>query len=283
MTTLAAALRGAAVQLRAAGIASPARDARLLMAAALATSIERVVMDSDRTLDGAAAARFAGLVGRRAARQPLSQILGRREFWSLDFAVTADTLTPRPESEEIVAAVLSRCADRTRPRRLLDLGCGTACLLLSLLSELPGASGIGVDCSAAALEVARHNAQALGLAGRAGFVRGDWAGALHGAFDVIVSNPPYIASADIAALDPEVRDHEPRQALDGGADGLDAYRRLAPQIARLLAPGGVAALELGAGQADGVAALMRAAGLETVERRRDLAGHERCLVLELQG
>jgi release factor glutamine methyltransferase len=207
----------------------------------------------------------------------MAHILGRREFWSLDFAVTSDTLTPRPDSETLVAAVLDIVAGRDRPLGILDLGTGTGCLLLALLHELPNATGVGVDRSAAALAVALGNAQALGLAPRVQFHEGDWGEGLTGRFDVVISNPPYIVSADVPNLSPEVR-HEPRLALDGGADGLDAYRALAPHVGRLLEPAGVAVLEIGEGQAPAVEEILRTAGLKPVDRRRDLAGIERCIV-----
>ena len=235
-------------------------------------------MRPERPLAPDAAARLELLVARRAARAPMAQILGRREFWSLDFTVTADTLTPRPESEEIVAAVLEALPARDAPLRILDLGCGTGCLLLAILSERPRATGLGIDISAPALDVAGRNAAALGFADRAVFAIGDWGASLSGTFDAIVSNPPYIASGEIAALAPEVARYEPRLALDGGVDGLDAYRRLAPDVERLIAASGVVALEVGAGQADDVSAIMGAAGLAFGGGRSDLAGHRRCVV-----
>jgi release factor glutamine methyltransferase len=277
--TLATALQDATVQLRAAGVSSPALDARLLLAHALDATVEQVIMHPDRELSLQAKARLDELAARRVARQPMAQLLGRREFWSRDFAVTADTLAPRPESEEIIAVVLDAVADRKMRLRILDLGCGTGCLLLTLLAELPNAGGLGIDASAKALAVARRNAVALVVMDRARLMLGDWGTAVTGTFDVVVCNPPYIATGEIATLEPEVSKHEPRLALDGGADGLDAYRSLAPDIARLLSPAGLAAVEVGAGQADDVARIFTAAGLSVTARRHDLAGHERCLVL----
>jgi release factor glutamine methyltransferase len=277
--TVAAAQRTATERLRAAGVGSPALDARLLVAKALRATVEQVIMQSANSLPADAAGRLDALVARRAAREPMAQILGRREFWSREFAVTADTLTPRPESEEIIAAVLAAAPDRSGTYRMLDLGCGTGCLLLTLLAEYPRATGVGVDASEPALEVARRNAAALNVGDRALLVRGDWGDGLNGAFDVIVANPPYIVSADMVALDPEVRLYEPRLALDGGSDGLHAYRRLAPDMQRLLAPAGLAGVEVGAGQAADVAAIFASAGLGLRYVRRDLAGHERCLVI----
>jgi release factor glutamine methyltransferase len=216
-------------------------------------------------------------VRRRAAGEPLSRLRGAREFWSLDFALSPETLDPRPESETLVAAALDAVPDRAARLRLLDLGTGTGCLLLALLSELPNAWGLGIDRAAGAAATARANAVALGLASRAAFIVGDWGEALRGGFDFVVSNPPYIPSADIPALAPEVR-HDPLRALDGGPDGLDAYRALAPDLARLLR--GTALIELGAGQAPAAARIMRTAGLDVRGTRPDLAGIDRCLVLE---
>jgi release factor glutamine methyltransferase len=217
------------------------------------------------------------MVARRLGREPVSRILGRRGFWTLDLALGPATLDPRPDSETVVEAVLAALPEPRAPLRLLDFGTGSGCLLLALLVELPTATGLGIDRSLAALEIARANARAAGLAGRAAFVQADWGGPLAGRFEVIVTNPPYIPSGDIAGLQPEVADFDPRLALDGGDDGLDCYRALVPDIARLLAPGGVAALEVGRGQAAAVGAMLTAAGLESLGARRDLGGVERCV------
>jgi release factor glutamine methyltransferase len=250
----------AAARLASAGIESPEREARLL---------QRYFPE---------AADFAAALARRVAREPMSHILGRREFWSLEFAVTSAVLDPRPDSETLVEAVLAALPERTRPYRLLDLGTGSGCLLLALLSELPHATGLGIDASAAALDVARANAARLGLADRARFAPGDWAQGLDGLFDVIVANPPYIPTAEIAALQPEVALWEPRAALDGGPDGLAAYRTLVPALPRHLAEEGLAAIEIGADQAAAVGEIARESGLDAAIRR-DLAGHDRCLIL----
>jgi len=205
----------------------------------------------------------------------MSSILGRREFWSLDFVVTPDTLAPRPDSETLIEAVLAALPDRSAPLSLVDFGTGTGCLLLTLLSELPNAEGIGIDISRPALAIAGGNAKRLGLADRCRFLCSDWSAALEGRFDLIISNPPYIPSGDIAGLEPEVARFEPLSALDGGADGLDAYRALAAQIPPLLKPGGIGAFEVGAGQAPQVAALLAEAGLTPRGIHRDLGGIER--------
>ena len=209
------------------------------------------------------------------ARRPISQILGHREFWSLDFEVTEATLDPRPDSETLVAAVLERMAS---PARILDLGTGTGCLLLSLLHERPGAWGLGIDRSPAAAAVAARNARRLGLGARAAFAVSDWDSALSGTFEAVVSNPPYIPDAEIEGLAPEVAWHEPRSALAGGVDGLDAYRRIARVLPSLLAPGGLAALEVGAGQAPDVARLLAAEGLVEIATAHDLASVERVVL-----
>jgi release factor glutamine methyltransferase len=252
------------------------REARLVVAAALGLDPSTLLGWPERALDAAGTARARDFVRRRAAGEPLSRLRGTREFWSLAFALSPDTLDPRPESETLVATALAAVADRAAPLRLLDLGTGTGCLLLALLSELPNACGIGVDRAPGAALAARANAAALGLGRRAAFLVGDWGAALAGGFDLVVSNPPYIPSATIATLAPEVR-HDPRRALDGGPDGLDAYRALAPDLARLLR--GTAVLELGAGQARAVAEIMRGQGLDVRGVTPDLAGIERCLVL----
>lgn len=274
MTTLAAALRAAGLRLAGAGVPDAAVDARILLLAA--TGLDRVALirDPDLPVAPEAAARLAAWLDRRAAREPVSRILGRRAFWGLDLAITPDVLDPRPDTETLVAAVLDALSPRRdAPLRLLDLGTGSGAILCALLSELPGATGLAVDRSAGACAVARRNLAAGGLASRSLVIRGDWAAALGGgAFDAVVSNPPYIESAVIPGLDRDVRDHDPLAALDGGPDGLAAYRVLAADLPRLLAPGGVAAFEIGQGQEVAVAGLMGAAGLAGLAVRPDLAG-----------
>lgn len=204
--------------------------------------------------------------------------MGRREFWSLDFAVSPATLVPRPDSETLIQAALATFAGRDPPRRMLDLGTGSGCLLLAALSEFPASFGVGVDRSFAAVVLAARNAAMLDMASRAAFLCADWAGALDGRFDLVLSNPPYIRTSQIDWLMPEVVHYEPRAALDGGADGFSAYRQLVPDLDRLLAPDGVAVLEIGAGQAAEVARLARDAGF-TSHSHRDLSGIARALVL----
>lgn len=279
--TIEALARDAAAAFREAGIDTAGLDARIL--AGLATGLDRVglICEARRPADAAAIERMRDLVARRLAGEPVARILGRKEFWGLDFALGPQTLVPRPDSETVVAAALAR-ADaahgRDAPLRIADLGTGTGCLLIALLRELPAAYGMGLDVDESALSVARANAQALGMAGRAAFVRGSWCDALAGPFDVAVANPPYIPSGEIAALAPEVAGHDPRAALDGGADGLAAYRAILAGGRRMLWPGGALILELGIGQAEAVAGIARAEGLEVAGVETDMAGVARALV-----
>jgi release factor glutamine methyltransferase len=278
-TTVMAALAEAAARLRASGIENGRREARLLISAALGWDAAQVLGHPEAEIAAAAAQRIDALLARRTAREPVSRILGYREFWSLRFELSADTLDPRPDSETVLEAALAALGDRDRAYSVLDFGTGTGCLLLALLSELPNAAGIGIDCAEGALETARRNAAAHGLGGRARFALGNWGDGISGQWDVILANPPYIPSCELGGLMPEVARFEPRVALDGGADGLDAYRELAPEIARLLAPTGIAAVEIGAGQASVAAAVMAGAGLVLRAVRHDLSGVDRCLVL----
>ncbi|MFQ5971323.1 MAG: peptide chain release factor N(5)-glutamine methyltransferase [Alphaproteobacteria bacterium] len=278
-TSVAVALAAATRRLAAAGIEHARLDARLLVARAAGVAVEDLIRDPARELTSREHRALQGLVGRRARREPLAHITGRREFWSLELAVSREVLTPRPESETLVDAVLERLPDRNSGVRILDLGTGSGCLLLALLSELVHATGVGVDRSEAALSVARWNARRLGLAGRAHFVVGDWGTALTGAFDVMMCNPPYVPSGLLSRLMPEVSANEPRLALDGGPDGLSAYGAVLADVRRLMAPDGLAALEVGQGQRRAVAALAEGAGLALAGVRDDLSGTERCLVV----
>jgi release factor glutamine methyltransferase len=277
--TIAETIDGAARRLTASGVSQARLEARLLLSHAAGLSPERMLAARDRPLSGPELRQLEALLARRIRREPMAQILGRREFWSLPFTVTPDTLTPRSDSETLVEAALALVPDRGIRLRILDLGTGTGCLLLSLLSELPEAEGVGVDCSEAACRVARDNAAALGLASRARFLVGNWDDGLAGQFEFVISNPPYIPESEIGGLEPEVARFEPYSALAGGADGLAAYRALVPRLAPRLARGGHALLEVGAGQAEPVARLAAVAGLVEAGRRLDLAGIERCLIM----
>lgn len=276
--TIASIIAEAAAMLAASGFDEPRRRARRVVAAALDLSASEVFAHAERTLADGERNRVAALLARIAAHEPLSRALGRREFWGLEFALSADAFDPRPETETVVEAVLARLAERRRDYRILDLGTGSGCLLLALLSELPAATGVGVDLAPGAAKTAAANAATLGLVDRAVIVVGNWAEALAGRFDAIVANPPYIATAAIAQLPREVREHDPRRALDGGPDGLDPYRAIAADLPRLLAPGGVFAAELGAGQDAAVAEILGRHGLCVEALIGDLAGIPRCIV-----
>ncbi|MFP6743708.1 MAG: peptide chain release factor N(5)-glutamine methyltransferase [Alphaproteobacteria bacterium] len=272
-------LAAAAQALDAAGIDDPRREAQVLVGHALGIGREVLLASSARGLAKVERRRVDTLVSRRAAREPAAYILGHREFWSLPLTVTRDTLIPRPDSETVVEAALTAFANAPAPRRVLDLGTGSGCLLLALLSEWPEADGLGVDISAPALEVARTNAVRLGFKDRAGFWEGHWGRELTGEFDLIVANPPYIGDSEAADLAPEITGFEPALALFCGADALACYHAMAPDIARLLGAAGVAVLEIAAGQTAAVADIMTRAGLVEAGRRRDLAGIERCIML----
>ncbi len=277
--TLKTLLQSATQALTQAGLEAPRHEARLLLAHALGVP-PSALLDGERRMREPA--EFARLVARRAGREPLARITGRRGFWTLDLAVSDDTLIPRPDSETLVEAALVVCPDPEAPLRVLDLGTGTGCLLLAVLAERPRAWGLGVDRVAGAARLAAANAHAHGLAERSAFVVADWAAPLAGRFDLVLANPPYIPGADIPGLMPEVALHEPGSALDGGADGMDAYRALAPVLAGLLAPDGTAILELGQGQAGAVSGLMHAHGLDVRGVRADLHGVGRALLVQAE-
>ena len=252
-------------------------EARLLAAHAWGMTPEMLVREAETVGDAAA---FQTLLARRLRREPMAQILGMKPFWRDVFRVTADVLTPRADSETMIDLLLRLRADKAAALRLLDLGTGSGCLLLSALREYPHARGMGADQSDAALAVAQHNASALGLTERVDFVRSDWCSAVAGMYDVVLSNPPYIATADIASLDEDVRVYEPRGALDGGADGLDCYRAILSQVQPHLVAGGLLLFEVGMGQADDVAALGAAQGLQLLEITNDLAGIARVVAFQ---
>jgi release factor glutamine methyltransferase len=276
--TIGSTLGAVAAALANGGFDEARRRARRLLAAALGISAAEVFAGLDRMVTEDESEQVAAVLRRALRHEPLSRIAGMREFWGLEFALSGDTLDPRPDSETLVETVVARLSQRDRPYRLLDLGTGTGCLLLALLSEFPAASGLGVDRAEDAVETARGNAERLGLAARARFAAGDWGIGVPGRFDAIVANPPYIVRTDIPHLPPEVRDFDPPLALDGGADGLDAYRTIAPQLPLLLVPGGWFACEVGQGQDSAVAGIIAAAGLVIDATVADLAGVARCVV-----
>lgn len=273
--TLVGAWKRAQTRLKAARLDSPAIDARLLLEAATGASRADILTDPYRAISPEQAETLDGWLGRRERREPVARILGRKGFWSLMLSVTPDVLTPRPETEVIVDTVL-KTYDAHQRFTVLDLGVGSGAILLSILAERPLAKGLGVDLSEEALAVARDNAANLGLDDRAALLRGSWTEGLEeGSFDLVVSNPPYIRSEEIDTLEPEVAVHEPRLALDGGADGLDAYRTLPTEILRVLRPGGLALVEIGWDQALPVARLFRDAGFEGVDVLKDLSNKDR--------
>jgi release factor glutamine methyltransferase len=258
-------------RLEAAGVDTPVFDARLLVEAGAGVSRLDIVTDPRRVLSEQQVSAVDALTRRREAREPVAHIIGRRHFWTIELAVTPDVLIPRPETELLVESAMHVLAPE-QAARVLDLGVGSGAILFAILKERPRANGVGVDVSGDALAIARRNAEALGLSDRVDLRAGDWAADLEGAFDLVVSNPPYIPSQDIDGLQPEVARFEPRLALDGGADGLDAYRAIITALPRLLKPGGAFALEVGIGQAESVRALAEAAGLSTGSPKRDLGG-----------
>ncbi len=265
-------------RLEAAGVDSPVLDARLLLEAGAGVSRLEIVTDPRRELSAAQVEAVNALTQRREAREPVSHIIGRKHFWTLDLAVNADVLTPRPETEFVVEAGLQSTLPADAPHRMLDLGAGSGAIILALLRERPNATGVAIDVSPQALAIVQENAEQLGVADRLDIRQNDWAKDLDERFDLIVSNPPYIRSGDIDALAPEVSRYEPRVALDGGEDGLVAYRIIIAALPRLLKPGAAFALEVGLGQAESVKALAEEAGLMTAEPVRDLSGIPRVVV-----
>ncbi len=292
--TMRDAMVDARRRLELAGVPDPARDVSVLLDAAGA--------GIEETLSPEVAAQFERLVARRVRREPVSHLTGRRAFWMHDFIVTPDVLDPRPDTETLVSAALNARGDTLRDparwptetdvavtspsipfTRVLDLGTGSGCILLSLLHERPTATGVGTDISQAALDVAARNAELVGVAGRVELRRADWLDGVEGAFDLIVSNPPYIAAREMADLQPEVRDWEPHLALTPGGDGLDAYRKIARDAPAHLAPGGWLMVEIGPSQAQAVSALFQAAGLVSISVARDLDGRNRVVSAQKPG
>tara|TARA_B100000686_G_C16649773_1_gene894898 strand:- start:241 stop:1143 length:903 start_codon:yes stop_codon:yes gene_type:complete len=280
--TVRQALVDAAAKLRSAGVETPRLDAELLLADAAGQSRSWLFAHDAGSLSEHAAELFDRHVRRRLGHEPVARIIGRREFWSLEFEISPAVLDPRPDSETLVEAVLAKVSDRSAELRIVDFGAGSGCLLLALLSEFENALGVGVDRDVAALEVARRNTARLACEDRAFFIAGDWGAALAGPFDIVVSNPPYLTSYEMASASPELCS-DPRLALDGGDDGLDAFRVLVPDLPSCLAEGGLVFLEVGAGQARDVSEIVRVAGLEIEAIARDLAGRDRCIVARVGG
>jgi len=276
--TLVQAWGAARRRLEAVPVDSPVIDARLLLQAAAQASRADIIADPHRALSPAQSRTLASFLARREAREPVSHILGRKGFWTIELKVTRDVLTPRPETEVIVDFVL-KALPGDAVFRMLDLGVGSGAILLAILAERSAATGVGLDLSPAALDIARENAALLGVQDRVVLAESDWAeGQPDGSYDVVVSNPPYIAREVLATLEPEVRDHEPHLALDGGPDGLDAYRILAPEVIRALKPGGLFALEIGWDQSAAVEDLLKRAGGEGVRTLKDLSDRHRVVV-----
>ncbi len=274
-TTLVKAWTGARDRLREAQVDSPVIDARLLVEAAAGVTRLDLITDPYRPLTEAQTLVLELYVERRSRREPVSHILGRKGFWKIMVQVNPHVLTPRPETEVIVDHALRAFAEG-EAFTVLDLGVGSGAILLAILSERPAARGLGVEVSEEAIAVARENAANLGLAGRLALLRGDWTGGLApDAFDLVVSNPPYVRSGELEGLEPEVRDHEPRLALDGGQDGLRDYRVLAGEVLRVLKPGGLFLVEIGADQGDEVCALFHAVGAQAVGVIKDLSDRDR--------
>ncbi len=274
------ALRWAVLRLQQERIESASLDARILLEHVLGVSRERLLFLLDSELSMEQYEQLRDLVEKRAQRRPIAQIIGKREFWGMNFAVNEYTLDPRPDSETLIECVLERIKNRALQLRILDLGTGSGCLLLSLLSELPAASGVGVDFCEKALHVAGRNANELGLAHRVEFMRGNWCEAVKGKFDIIISNPPYIPTSVIPTLAPEVSRFEPKLALDGGNDGFDCYRNILDSINGVMADDAFVAFELGAGQQRGMEVLAGNKGFEVAGIRHDLGGVARCVILQ---
>ncbi|WP_372573165.1 peptide chain release factor N(5)-glutamine methyltransferase [Ruegeria jejuensis] len=276
--TAAQAMVAATARLRAAGVPDPARDARVLLAHAARIEASRVTLIAPEDLAPEIAERYDHLIALRAIRVPVSHLLGEREFYGRRFKLSSDVLDPRPETETLIEVALSLPFER-----VLDLGVGSGCILVTLLAERPDATGIGVDLSEAACLQASANAVLHRVEDRADIRRSDWFGAVQGTFDLIVANPPYIALDEMPGLAAEVREHEPEMALTDGGDGLEAYRQIVASACDFLEPGGRLILEIGATQAKAVSALVRAAGLAQVQAIRDLSGHDRVILAQCPG
>jgi release factor glutamine methyltransferase len=277
MTSIQSMLTDVRNAFRAAGLDTPELDARLLVEAAMGMTQTDLLTKADQEITRAQETALEAMTLRRLQREPVSRILGTRAFWKADFKISPATLDPRADSETLIEAVLNN-VDKKSPLTILDMGTGTGCLLLSLLQELPQATGTGIDISAEAIKTAQQNAEALDLVSRSKFMTINWREMTTTPFDIVISNPPYIALPEIAGLAPEVREYDPITALSGGADGLDCYRDIALLLPRLLKPEGMVFLEIGAMQAAAVKGIIGKTGLTVLQILTDLAGHDRCLV-----
>ncbi|WP_243370429.1 peptide chain release factor N(5)-glutamine methyltransferase [Microvirga solisilvae] len=277
--TRAQALKTLRQTLTEAGFETASLDARLLLLSVLHVSATELITHPDIALTAEEAERLEAFTRRRLAHEPVARIIGEREFWGLPFALSPETLVPRPDTETVVETVLDLLPNRKAPLLMADFGTGSGCLLVALLHELPQTTGLGIDISCGALETARRNAWANGVGERSLFALSHWADAVSGRFDLIVSNPPYIASDVIPVLDREVREHDPMLALDGGPDGLEPYRILLGEAKRLLVPGGLLAVEIGYDQAEDLTGLAAANGLEMVRIAHDLSNNPRCVAM----
>jgi len=276
--TIQSTLTFAITELHAKAIENPRQDARLLLAHVLNKDQSFLLAYPETPLSKNQHAKFTNLLQQRLQGRPISKIIGYKEFWSLRFITSEHVLDPRPDSETLIESVLDHVPNKNTPYRILDLGTGSGCLLLTLLTEYKNATGIGVDLSPQALNVAQQNAQSLKIHDRVALINARWADALHEKFDIIISNPPYIPSADIAALQDEVKIHDPLLALDGGLDGLDCYREIYQHIPQLLSPKGICAFEIGFDQALSVKEILEKHGLLHLETRHDLSNHPRIIV-----
>jgi len=263
-----------------AGFKTASLDARLLLLSALGISATDLITHPDVPLTREQTETLSAYASRRLAHEPVARIVGEREFWGLPFTLSPETLVPRPDTETVVETALGLIPDRKAPLLIADFGTGSGCLLVALLHELPRARGLGIDRSLGALRTARHNAGINGVGARSFFAASDWGSALSGRFDLIVSNPPYIATPVIQSLDAEVREHDPLLALDGGADGLAAYRTILREAERLLVPGGLLAVEIGYDQAEALKHLAEPLPLDVLTVAHDLSGHPRCVALK---
>jgi release factor glutamine methyltransferase len=280
--TLGSAFEQAFQMLKEAGVGEARLDARLLVAHATENETATIFGFPERPIENQQVLLLEASLRRRIAREPMAYILKTREFWSLPFIVSSDTLVPRPDSETLIEAVLEHIPETRRNLSILDLGTGSGCLLLSLLSKFSNAIGIGVDASEAALDIAKQNAAALGLEERATFVVSDWTEKVEEQFDIVIANPPYIPSSDIPNLEADVAQYEPLSALDGGANGLDSYRKILRQLPKVLTDDASIFLESGAGQASAVSEMVREIGFQHIETKKDLAGIERCVIGKLR-